>query len=96
MPNMSYCRFQNTRMDFAECADVLEDLIDLSTSTPLSPEELEAAKGLLKKAIKMVAAFADDVGGELDFDNLEDEVDKRMDSYNTEAYEASELDSEEV
>ena len=40
MANMSYCRFQNTRLDLEDCIDgLVDDGID-----SLSPEELRAAK----------------------------------------------------
>ena len=32
MPNMSYCRFHNTRLDLSECLDALYDEEELSVS----------------------------------------------------------------
>lgn len=46
MPNMSYCRFQNTARDLADCIDALDDnaLFDKDTSE----EEKRAAKRLIR------------------------------------------------
>lgn len=52
MPNMSYCRFQNTRGDLADCVDALSygDL-------PTSVEEIAAAKRLANLCEEYLAAF---------------------------------------
>lgn len=46
MPNMSYCRFQNTSDDLAECLDALEG------QKPLSGEEYYAALDLFKSVLQ--------------------------------------------
>jgi hypothetical protein len=44
MANMSYCRFQNTRIDFDDCVKELEDMLsDGKTLDDLSREEKGAA-----------------------------------------------------
>lgn len=42
MPNMSYCRFRNTKMDLEDCVYTLSDLM-YNEEEPLSPEEKAAA-----------------------------------------------------
>jgi len=42
MPNMSYCRFQNTVGDLRDCVEALWD------SPPTSAEEIAAAKRMAK------------------------------------------------
>lgn len=69
MSNMSYCRFQNTAGDFADCLSALSDRIEGQDGGQLSPEELAAAKRLASDAAEMLALLAD-FGG-LD---LEDEL----------------------
>lgn len=58
MPNMSYCRFQNTRGDLIDCAAALQELFHGESS--MSPEELEAAKAVIKTAIEIVKMVADE------------------------------------
>ena len=44
--NMSYCRFQNTVLDLADCMDALEEInYDL---TKLSADEEQAARRLIE------------------------------------------------
>ena len=45
MPNMSYCRFTNTRNDLSDCLDALRD------SDELSEEEAKAARWMLEEII---------------------------------------------
>lgn len=45
MPNMSYCRFQNTLDDLKDCAEALDNPRD---DQELSPEELKAKKELIE------------------------------------------------
>ncbi len=40
MPNMSYCRFQNTHLDLEDCFDYMADLDDLSDAERNAREEL--------------------------------------------------------
>lgn len=47
MPNMSYCRFQNTLSDLRDCREALEQLMGTDPSAePLSREEIVAAARL--------------------------------------------------
>lgn len=41
MPNMSYCRFQNTAADLADCVDAMDEAHDLK-SMNLSKDEFAA------------------------------------------------------
>jgi hypothetical protein len=49
MANMSYCRFQNTAGDLADCLEALrEGVYAEGDQEPLSDDELRAAKRLLQ------------------------------------------------
>lgn len=67
MPNMSYCRFQNTATDLDDCQLALEEMID-GSGAPLSREELVAAIRLVK-ACRDIAALVAEAGG-CDVDDL--------------------------
>lgn len=59
MPNMSYCRFQNTEGDLRDCLEGLEDVDgDLDG---LSPEEKRAAKRLIKLCQRIAESYGDDI-----------------------------------
>lgn len=62
MSNMSYCRFQNTVPDLADC---LENLYD-----ELPSDEAHARKRLIKMAYEMVEDFLTD-GGLLDMEEVD-------------------------
>ena len=54
--NMSYCRFQNTVLDLADCMDALEEInYDL---TKLSADEEKAARRLIE--------ICQEIGGQFD------------------------------
>ena len=54
--NMSYCRFQNTVIDLADCMDALEEIdYDL---TKLSADEEQAARRLIE--------ICQEIGGQFD------------------------------
>lgn len=53
MSNMSYCRFQNTEKDLADCADTLADF-GQGDAEPLSREELDAAKRLVQRCLSIL------------------------------------------
>ena len=63
MGNMGYCRFQNTRNDLEDCADVIGEVDDLSD------EEARARKGLIRLCRKIVAYVGDE-----DIDANDEEV----------------------
>ena len=50
MANMSYCRFQNTAMDLADCLDALENHTDMDLST----DEVNGLEHLLADAKELV------------------------------------------
>ena len=50
MSNMSYCRFQNTAMDLADCLDALENHWDMDLST----DEVNGLETLLADAKELV------------------------------------------
>lgn len=60
MSNMSYCRFQNTDTDLADCEGVLGDLLGRDPDIgPLSHEELAAANRLVKRCRDIIAMVAE-------------------------------------
>lgn len=54
MGNMSYCRFENTSGDLADCISALEELRN-GEGDPLSDRELEKAKELVRQCLDVVA-----------------------------------------
>lgn len=58
MPNMSYCRFQNTAMDLDDCQSALEAMTN-EPERPLSREELAAAKRLVRTCLNIVSIVAE-------------------------------------
>lgn len=67
MPNMSYCRFRNTRTDVDDCLEALKN-DDLNSS-----EEISAAKEMIKNILE----FCEEVGIIDGFD--EDTLDSHID-----------------
>jgi hypothetical protein len=53
MPNMSYCRFQNTLPDLRDCEEHLDD-------DDLSQEEKRARDRLIKVCIEIADAFREE------------------------------------
>ena len=51
MANMSYCRFQNTSIDLADCLDALENHWDIDD---LSRDEVNGLESLLADAKELV------------------------------------------
>lgn len=74
MPNMSYCRFENTTNDFRDC---LEHLREKETLKELSSTERSYAKELYQLAEEYREIFEDierwDESREEDFEGDEDE-----------------------
>ena len=62
MPNMSYCRFRNTLMDFQDCASVLESGWDEEERLDLSSDERAACVDLILAAQDLVLRFVDEAG----------------------------------
>lgn len=48
MANMSYCRFQNTRGDLADCVNVLHEADEENEPLVLSPDEYHAHDQMLE------------------------------------------------
>lgn len=55
MPNMSYCRFQNTVNDLKDCADHITE--DFENDEPLSREEFEARQTLVELCREIAGKF---------------------------------------
>lgn len=68
MANMSYCRFQNTLIDFRDCANTINAMID-GDAEPVSDYELRAAKSLIDEAYTLLLTMCDATG--LDIGTLE-------------------------
>jgi hypothetical protein len=64
MANMSYCRFQNTLIDFRDCAATINAMIN-EDAEPLSDYELRAAKNLVHEAYELLLTMCDATGLEL-------------------------------
>jgi hypothetical protein len=64
MANMSYCRFQNTLIDFRDCAATINAMIH-EDAEPLSDYELRAARNLVHEAYELLLAMCDTTGLEL-------------------------------
>ena len=72
MANMSYCRFENTAGDLADCKEALQELLN-GECGPLSNYELLAAKQLVKlcRDILVLMANGESVNEDFDLGHLE-------------------------
>ena len=66
MANMSYCRWQNTAADLADCAADLEARMADCGASPLSRDESEARRRLFETAALMLAQ----IGVEVDMNDV--------------------------
>ena len=92
MPNMSYCRFENTNYDLDDCIVAIGRMMD-SQEGPLSDRELRAAKQLAGNALELVSMLADLAG--LDMDDLDSSLDPLDDAIDIVQDMASETPTEE-
>ncbi len=80
MGNMSYCRFQNTSQDLADCENALTELLggvdgDGEDAQSLSLDETYAAKRLVRHCINILQLFANELGlGALAYADDDDEL----------------------
>jgi hypothetical protein len=65
MANMSHCRFQNTLIDFRDCAVTIFAMID-GDAEPLSDYELRAAKSLVHEAHELLLLMCGATGLEIE------------------------------
>lgn len=56
MSNMSYCRFENTAGDLADCWEHFDNFEELSES------EAKARKRIIKLACEIAESYSDEVG----------------------------------
>jgi hypothetical protein len=70
MSNMSYCRFQNTLSDLADCHNALGEIFDADHGK-LSEDELHAARRLIETCGEILQLVAEHGLG-VDVDNLDD------------------------
>ena len=92
MPNMSYCRFENTNYDLNDCIAAIGRMMD-SQEGPLSERELRAAKQLAGNALELVSMLADLAG--LDMDDLDSSLDPLDDAIDVVQEMAAETPNEE-
>lgn len=74
MGNMSYCRFENTQRDMADCVSAISDeggVEEYVRSQHPSSHELYAMKQMLAVSQELVDAFED-----LDWDDIKSEEDE--------------------
>ena len=55
MPNMGYCRFENTARDLQDCLDHMEE-------TPRSETEKHARKRLILRCVELACDYGEEVG----------------------------------
>jgi len=65
MSNMSYCRFENTLVDFRDCASAFEEIVDRGDD-PLAGDELRSAVQLIGDAADLLNIVAQALGLEND------------------------------
>lgn len=104
MSNMSYCRFENTSLDLADCNEALESLLNCEGGSSLSEHELNAAvrlfglcKDFLSKIEDHLTGNGIDVDSIMDFNN-DREVREQLASASAavEAYEQEEEGCEDM
>lgn len=80
MSNMSYCRFENTGRDLADCEEALSEMIDNPQECePVNRYEMEAAPRLFDSAANILSMLADVLGASItltDADGREMELDR--------------------
>lgn len=64
MPNMGYCRFQNTDKDLADCKDALDD--NEANDDDLSDEEKSARDSLIEQCIEIAIDHGHFVGRDIE------------------------------
>lgn len=66
MGNMSYCRFENTASDLADCEEALSEMVDCPEETsPVNKHELDAAPRLFDSAAAILERLAEVVGASI-------------------------------
>lgn len=83
MANMSYCRFENTNRDLADCEKMIQIMIDepMSSNT-LGDEELFAAKKLATRCLNIVRMLAEVGGLQLQDDLSTSDLDEAVQQLN--------------
>lgn len=78
MSSMDYCMFQNTLNELAPCQTRLEEMLE-GTASPLSHEELRAAKALVQVCYDIVTLVAEQREVPLDELDEKDAIDDGVD-----------------
>ena len=60
MPNMSYCRFENTAADLQDCYENMEE------TDGLSSYEVSARQRLIRLAVEIAIEYGHEVGREVE------------------------------
>lgn len=58
MPNMSYCRFQNTVSDLRDCRDALYE----HDADTLSEDEQKARRRLIELCVEIAVDYGEEIG----------------------------------
>lgn len=102
MSNMSYCRFENTARDLADCEEALSEMIDApadcgnvnSYEMAAAPRLFDSAANLLEMLADVMGAsivVTDSEGGECDLSQFDwEEAFKKVQSDITAAHESDE------
>jgi hypothetical protein len=82
MGNMNYCKFQNTLSDLADCQRTLEEIFEGGGDegqTPLSDDELRAAKALIQTCFDITKLVAEQREVPMDELDENDQIEGIMD-----------------
>lgn len=72
MSNMSYCRFENTARDLADCEEALSEMIDTPEECePVNRYEMDAAPRLFDSAANILNMLADVLGASITVTNAD-------------------------
>lgn len=82
MANMSYCRFENTYGDLNDCVQAMEEAMDKGVSLKeftreMSREELSAFQSMHAMCSRMIEAYSDMTGMQLNEDDNEVDLSDR-------------------
>ncbi len=94
MSNMSYCRFENTASDLADCCEALGGMIEGTEEIP-SRSELKAMMRLVAQAAQLIELVNQVLPMEADVDDVVDELQNLADGPLEQALRELEVDSEE-
>lgn len=95
MSNMSYCRFENTNADLADCLDALLEMTENKRKEDkLGREELRAAKALAAKCLEIIDVLIEHAGKDID-DVEAIHLEEAIESINDECVETDDEDEDD-